>query len=325
MDRSSLGAALQWPITGREVERRQTTRDGAGENMKWDSELCLRIAKRLADLDGRGAIVDFSCPDDPENTKSAQPGEQFIDLIATAADGAVIALEHTTIESFEYQLHEARQLEALLLPLENQFDGQLPTDRTYRLAVGIGAVADPTLDPTEVQAGLIPWIVATAPTLPAGDPGVAPHHQAHGRPPLLPVDVVLSAWPPTTAHGGGQLTVWRFGDSDASTMLDRRVARLRTAMSRKLPKLLAHDRSHTVLVLEDVDLSMSNISDVWTALQRAAEGVQLCQTIVVVETAVAPPTGTVVYDAHRWLPDFDNRRFPLPAIDASDVPAHPSP
>jgi hypothetical protein len=131
--------------------------------MKPDSELCLRVATRLADIDDSGAIVDFWCPDDPKNTKRARPGEQFIDLIATTADGTVIALEHTTIESFEYQLHETRQLEALLLPLEDQLAGRLPTDRTYRLAVGIGAVADRTLDPMEVQAGLIPWIVATAP------------------------------------------------------------------------------------------------------------------------------------------------------------------
>jgi hypothetical protein len=249
------------------------------------------------------------------NTRGAQPGEEFIDLVTTAADGTVIALEHTTIESYGQQLHEARQIEALLLPLEAQLKGNLPSDRAYRLAVGIGAVADATLVPSEVQSGLAPWIVETAPRLPAGSPEVAPRHQAHGRPPLVPVEVTLSAWPPSAVEAGGQLTIWRFGENDAAAMLERRAARLRIALTRKLPKLLAHAPAQTVLVLEDVDLAMSNISDVWVALRRAAEGLALSDTIVMIETTVSP-LGTVLYESSRWLPDFSTHRFRLPSTDA---------
>jgi hypothetical protein len=282
--------------------------------VKPDSELCLKVATQLAALGGHTRIVNIWCPDDPMNTQGAQPGEKFIDLVTTAANGTVIALEHTTIESYSEQLHEARQIEALLLPLEDQLKGRLPSDRTYRLAVGVGAVADPTLDPSQVQSGLTPWIVETAPTLPAGSPQLAPRHQADGQPPLVPVEVVLSAWPPSTTGNGGQLRIWRFGDSDASSMLERRIARLRVALTKKLPKLLAHAPARTVLVLEDVDHAMSNVSDVWVALRRAADGVALSDTIVVVETAVAPHTGTIVYDAGRWLPDFSTHRFELPLL-----------
>ncbi len=107
--------------------------------MKPDSELCLRVAAQLAIRGGHGPVVEFSCPDDPANTRTARPGEKFIDLIATADDGTVLALEHTTIESYGQQLHEARQIEALLVPLEVLLAGRLPSDRSYRLAVGIGA------------------------------------------------------------------------------------------------------------------------------------------------------------------------------------------
>ncbi len=177
-------------------------------------------------------------------------------------------------------------------------------------------VADPALDADAVQAALVPWILETAPTLPRGSPSVAPRHQAQGEPPHLPVAVTISAWPPLTDGDAGRLRVLRFGDSDTTMMLERRVSRLRIALTTKLPKLLKHKPARTVLVLEDVDLAMSNVSDVWVALQRAALDFELCDTIVVADTAIAPFTGTVVYDEGRWLPDFSNHRFALPATDS---------
>ena len=283
--------------------------------MKPDSEICLRVAIHLAQLADHGSIKDSWCPDDPEHTREAQSGEQFIDLIAIAADDTMIALEHTTIESYTRQLHDFRQIESLLRPLEGQLVGQLPTDRTYVLAVGMGAVADKTLDPTEVQSSVAAWIIATAPTLPAGSPQSAPLHQAYGEPPTVPVEIVLSARAPYGPSGeDGRLLINRFGDSDAATMMNLRVERLRVALRMKLPKLLARAPARTVLVLEDPDLAMSNIFDVWVALQRAAEGLALCDTIVVVETWTSPIIGTIVFDAGEWLEDLNSHSFPLPQL-----------
>jgi hypothetical protein len=41
-----------------------------------------------------------------------------------------------------------------------------------------------------------------------------------------------------------------------------------------------------------------------------------CPDIVVIETAVAPHSVTVVYESRQWLPDFIAHRFRLPSTDA---------
>ena len=103
--------------------------------------------------------------------------------------------EHTKIESYAGQLTDAEQMERHLIPLEAELAGLLPQDRTYRLAVGLGFVADKMLEPDLVRAALRPWIIEKAPTLIAGTPASAPRHQVIGRQDELPVEVTLSAWP----------------------------------------------------------------------------------------------------------------------------------
>jgi hypothetical protein len=283
--------------------------------MKHDSVLCLRVAIHLADITGRGPLVEPYVADAPERTIGAPQGQKFVDLIAPTSDGGAIALEHTIIESYEAQLADFRQIEAILLPLEEQLAGRLPTDRTYHLAVGVGAVRDSALVPAEVQAAVAAWIAETAPSLPAGEPRVAPRHLAHGELPTVPVQVSLYAWPPAGLSGvGGQLKLRGFV-GDAETMAAMRVARLARALKDKLPKLLAQAPSQTVLVLEDQDVATSNISDVFLALQTAAEGLKLCDVIVVVETWLPESIGFVVYSNGIWFEDFNSRQFPLPVVE----------
>ena len=278
--------------------------------MKPDSDLCLRVATYLATVKGVGPLEDPFAADDPDLTRGAPQGQKFVDLIAPTADDGRFAIEHTKIESYAGQLTDAEQMERLLEPLEHDLAGLLPTDRTYRLAAGLGAVADKMLEPDLVRAALTPWIIEKAQTLIAGSPASAPRHQVIGTLDELPVEVTLSAWPP--GDRGGALLVLRSLPSDADQMMDLRVARMSKALRTKLPKLLDQAPARTVLVLEDPDMATSNISEVWIALRRAAQGLQLCDTIFVVETWLQEPSAVVVYDDGTWLEDFNQHRFPLP-------------
>ncbi len=201
-------------------------------------------------------------------------------------------------------------MERLLLPLEYELVGLLPTDRTYRLAAGLGAVADKLLKPDLVRAALRPWIIVKARSLIAGTPASAPRHQVIGTLDELPVEVTLSAWHP--GHRGGQLLVLRSRPGDADQMMDLRVERVGKALRTKLPKLLDQAPARTVLVLEDPDMATSNMSEVWIALRRAARGLPLCDTIVIVETWLPEPSAVVVYDDGTWLEDFNQHRIALP-------------
>ena len=309
--RSSV-AGDHWPPPRTRAARRYGRDDAAGVDLKADSSQCLKVACLLARIDGRGEITSCWCPDD-----FPQRNVQTIDLEATAADGTTIALEHTKIESYEDQFHEAEQVEILLRPLIETFAGRLPSDRRYCLDVAPGAVADRSLDPDLVLRSVGGWVATHAETLPPGSPDVAPRHFLSGGPPDLPIQVVLSAWRPQPPAGpGGSLTVGGLmGDPEVMEL--RRVLRLQRALSKKLPKLMAHPASHRVLVLEDLDMATSNISDVWVALQAAAGDMTLCDRIVVVETWLESPPVTVVYEDGTWLPDFQQNCYALSEQDTS--------
>ena len=278
--------------------------------MKPDSDLCLRVATYLATAKGFGPLEAPFAADDDDLTRRAPQGQKFVDLIAPTADGGRFAIEHTKIESYAGQLTDAEQMERHLIPLEAELAGLLPQDRTYRLAVGLGFVADKMLEPDLVRAALRPWIIEKAPTLLAGTPASAPRHQVIGRQDELPVEVTLSAWPP--GDRGGALLVLRSVPGDAGKMMEMRVARVGKALRTKLPKLLEQDPARTVLVLEDPDMATSHMSEVGIALRRAARDLQLCDTIVVVETWLREPSAVVVYDDGTWLDDFNQHRFALP-------------
>ena len=281
--------------------------------MKRDSAIALRVATQLACRARNGAISLYYADDDPERVRAKAKGTKSVDLIATAEDGSVFALEHTKIESYAGLLTDFEQMEAILIALEAELAGRLPADRRFELAAGMGAVADRSLDPEAVRCALVPWIIENAPCLAAGSPSTAPHHQIAGGPEALPVEVTLSAWPPSPE--GGTLTVLRTTLGDADRMMALRVDRLRKALSTKLPKLIEHAPARTVLVLEDQDMATSNISLVWTALLQASNAAMPCDTVVVVETWLDPPTGTIVYDNGVWLDRFSENTFVLPAVD----------
>lgn len=60
-----------------------------------------------------------------------------------------------------------------------------------------------------------------------------------------------------------------------------------------------------MLVLEDVDVATSNLSEIRRALRIAASARQLCDTIVVAETGGGAASAVVVYDNGSWVERYD--------------------
>ncbi|WP_040491062.1 hypothetical protein [Ilumatobacter nonamiensis] len=278
--------------------------------LKADSQLCLRVAEALAIRDGLAPLSNWDDPDDPLNTAGAPQGQKFIDLVATCADGCMLALEHTTIESYEQQLHEHRQIEKLLTPLTGQLAGELPHDRSYNLLIGIGAVADESLEPDDVHRRVGEWVRHVAPDLLPGSAATAPNHFVEGGPPDLPFPIKLYAWPPKTSPGGGSLSIGvGISESDAEQAEARRT-RFERALRAKLPKLLEHASARTVLVLEDRDISMSNAWVAREAAREASVGLALSDVIVLVEPLGAA-SAVVLYEDRNWTEDLSARRLTL--------------
>ncbi len=274
-------------------------------SLKPDSAMCLAVARAIAARDGLGTIESFDCPDHHTNTAGAPQGKKFVDLVASTSEAHELALEHTVVESHEGQMHEGRQIVKLLIPLKDSLSGQLPDDRTYTLMVGKGAVADRDLDPDDVQSAVGKWVAEAAPRLPAGGPGVAPSHCADAGPPDLPVPVRLYAWPPDRAAGGGHLTVSRGVAESDEEQARARAERFSRALDAKLPKLLEQRSARTILVLEDRDIAASNLWLAREAARTAADGRELPDTIVVVESFNGcVDYATVICDQGEWLDDL---------------------
>jgi hypothetical protein len=202
--------------------------------LKADSEMCLRIARRLSVRGGHGQLTSHDVADSPQRTAGAPRSTKFVDLSTVSEDDWRMALEHTTIESYELQLHEARQIESLLLPLEDRLAGQLPDGSRFELMVGYGAVFDRDLEADAVLTSVEAWVRAVAPTLENRSGLTTPHHFARAEPPEVAVAVALYRWPSDAPALARRLRIRRSQAADRDAQFERRVRRLRRALDEKL-------------------------------------------------------------------------------------------
>jgi len=102
------------------------------------------------------------------------------------------------------------------------------------------------------------WAVKVAPTLAEGG-------RITEKPANVPIDVTLQRWP--QGNGPRRLLVQRFLPPDLEA---KRAERVRTALQRKLPKLLeARSRfqaTESILILESDDIALANASVIVTAV-----------------------------------------------------------
>ncbi len=238
-----------------------------------------------------------------------------VEYVITIGD-RLFAIEHTGIEPFPDQVKMGLDNKALFAPILQRFD--LRSDQEYwglhfpvEASVGLKRKRIP-----KVQAAMIAWIEANADHVPVVWYGDKPGNQPLGvEIPEIPFRFSLhrEKFPGFSALGGRiWLHTYVAGDLEAA-----RQDRLRAACEKKFPKLANWKRdvgAHTVLVLEDNDISLTNHQKVTDALEQAEAGMADPPDEVFLVSTYLPKRwtasclrrpGASYYDADERFHEFD--------------------
>jgi hypothetical protein len=148
--------------------------------------------------------------------------------------------------------------------------GRLPTTEDYELQIPVKATQGlRSRDLQRIQTALARWIEPIAPTLPSAPLGryVTPIQRV--TPPEVPFEVSLHR----TATGGrpGHFRITHM----VADLEEARANRLRETCERKFPKLAVWRQNagaHTVLILEENDIQLTNAQVVFEAFTRVENG-----------------------------------------------------
>jgi hypothetical protein len=194
-----------------------------------------------------------------------------IDFACTISD-RLYALEHTGIEPFTGQIEGGEHSRRLFGGMPERLSGFLPAEDSVELHVPAGATTGlRRKQVAQIQDALVAWVREMVPHLPTAPYGSYMSPIREVTVPGVPFPVSLyrmGAMGPMR----GRFGVRHIAPDDLESA---RVERLRTACDGKFPKLAAwkqdHD-AHTVLVLEDGDIQLTNAELVYYALGRAEQG-----------------------------------------------------
>ena len=231
-------------------------------NNDHERAVCLLAAQALTRRRGGGDFVVDGYPDEGECT------EEAVDMLGHDGISAV-AVEHTLIEAYASQILDNVRMRQLFEGFASRFGSSLPLPGYYTLSVDLGAAAGVRGDPEELVAVVELWVRESAPTLP--DPQIPPRRPNHAQAELpgpLPVTLYRLR---DGAGDEGSLVVTLLFPGDIET---ERIARARTALERKAPKLeAARPRGGaTLLVLESRDFVLTNDVVLDQAIYQAAQG-----------------------------------------------------
>ena len=253
------------------------------------------VAQRDSERRGTGAVETVSWPDVDERQRPA------VEFVGRDEHG-LIAVEHTTIESYQLQITEQKALQAMF-PLGGPEIAELPNAGQFHLLVRVDELRRvPHGERRRVEPAVAAWIRSVLPSVPW------PH--VPGKPTFVrgqidhpPLEVSLERWIADVGFAGPLARVvsvgfWRPGDIE-----ERRKARLEETLVRRLPKLLAAaDGARTILVLEDRDMHMSAPGLVSRAL-ASLQPVQLPDVIYLLNVTAGDPLLVPIYDSTQWWHD----------------------
>jgi hypothetical protein len=198
----------------------------------------------------------------PEQEGHAAP----VELICRIGD-RLFAFEHTGIEPFAGHVQLEAEAETHFRPIERMLAGRLPTSEDYELQIPVKATQGlRSRDLKRIQTALANWIEPIAPTLPPAPLGryITPIQRV--TPPGVPFEVSLHR----TATGGGRPGHFRITHM-VTDLEEARADRLRETCERKFPKLAAWRQNagaHTILILEENDIQLTNAQVVFEAFTR---------------------------------------------------------
>jgi hypothetical protein len=208
----------------------------------------------------------------PERDGSGPPVEMRVSI-----GRCRYAIEHTLVEPFPRAIQTGKEFVELTAELETRFNGNMPKPGTYELIFPV----HPTdgrhrREHAALRARIVAWIEAAAADLYAECPERQDRHRRpHGyqgkRTAVFDgLSVTLTRrvhWSESGTHDGTLFSARTVGED----LEDQRLARIRSALKKKLPKLLecGKEGDVTILILEWSDIALSNQVVIARALETA--------------------------------------------------------
>ena len=167
------------------------------------------------------------------------------------------AIEHTGIEPFSGFVRMTSEADWRLSPIETEVRKRLSNDATFQLALPIGALAaqkgKALLD---TQTAIVEWVISTVPKLPKPAQLRGSFRASSFERTETPFHMRLDRL--TRPLPGKSFFVVHYTNETSLEQL--RVERIRETLRKKLPKLQIWARrgARTVLILEDIDIAVTN-------------------------------------------------------------------
>lgn len=223
----------------------------------------------------------------PENDQSGPPVEMRLRLGAHR-----FAMEHTLIEPFPLAIQTGRWFQELTAEIETALNGSMPGPGTYRLVFPIHPTeGKPRRTHAGLREGITRWVREAGAELHDECPErLDRDHQPNGYRGVrateidgITLSLSLEVHWSENGHHDGALFLARFVGEDVEKQ--RRI-RIRTALDKKLPKLMAcrSDGDVTVLILEYADIALTNQVLVAQALEAELVGRDCPDHIFIADT-----------------------------------------
>jgi hypothetical protein len=196
----------------------------------------IKILKSLTD-------IGYEVFESPDEKNRSTPDIDFV-LASSSDENDKIAVEHTTVQSFEGQIKYVKRWREIVCSVNAACKERIPPDRYYFLAAP-REIVDSLVGESRVQfvSYFSSWVAKTAPTLLLVDSYMQTEHEGQK------ITLMCSGDDPTTLNGN----VWGM-PQEPEDQKALQSERLRRAIGDKLPKLTKYKKQglKTALLLEDV-------------------------------------------------------------------------
>lgn len=283
----------------------------ANNTLDRDQAIALAVARLIAAERGGGQVQICAIPERDDRNNQA------VELITCDAVGT-LAIEHTRIEAFRKQIQDDTQIQPYAEQLPAILAGRLPAGSRYELIFDIRGVNGTKPEQKALNA-IVAWVIATAPLLEDGCPGINGRHVMTGEPPDLPFTITLVRWPEWISKRDPGVSIGRWYPQDLE---QQRKERLGDALCSKLPKIaVAEANGHSgVLILESNDIALSNSTAIYTALLAAAEKrADLPPWIVYWEQVCEPASVSIFRSNGEWVEESCPVELPA-VLEVGDPP-----